>query len=168
MFEHVGQTPAATSRSRNLKRRMTWTEQRLWAELRKLDVNFRRQAPIGRYFADFACHAQRLVIEIDGGVHERLDEVQLKDFERQQWLEGQGYRVLRFTDRQVRDDVHGCIEEVQRHLALLLDGGGLGGGVAAEVGTVSGRASAPNRASPLASMCTPPSPALPPSRRKGV
>ena len=47
-----------------VKRRMTWTEARLWKELRKLDANFRRQAPIGRYFADFASHARRLVIEI--------------------------------------------------------------------------------------------------------
>jgi very-short-patch-repair endonuclease len=146
---------------------MTWTEQRLWDELRKLDVNFRRQAPIGRYFADFACHAQKLVIEIDGGVHERLDEVQLRDVERQLWLEGQGYHVIRFTDRQVRNDVHGCVEAVQQHLALLLDGGGLGGGVAAETTRMKRSAPTPNGSRRPTAAGTPPSPTLPPSRRKG-
>jgi very-short-patch-repair endonuclease len=128
---------------------MTWTEQRLWQELRKLDANFRRQAPIGRYFADFATHGPRLVIEVDGGVHERLDEVMLRDFERQQWLEGQGYTVLRFTDDQVRTDVHGCVEAMKRHLAPRPDG-------------------APSNAICGEPLRTPPSPALPPSRRKGA
>jgi very-short-patch-repair endonuclease len=98
---------------------MTWTEQRLWKELRKLDANFRRQAPIGRYFADFAAHGAKLVIEVDGGVHERLDEVVLRDFERQQWLEAEGYRVVRFSTRQVEDDVLACVEQVK---ILLLAG----------------------------------------------
>ncbi|HZZ69201.1 MAG TPA: endonuclease domain-containing protein, partial [Phenylobacterium sp.] len=120
MFEHAGQTPGTTARSRGLKRRATWTEQRLWQELRKLDANFRRQAPIGRYFADFASHGRRLVIEVDGGVHERLADVAARDVERQRWLETEGYRVLRFTDRQVQDDVHGCVHQIQE--ALLLDG----------------------------------------------
>jgi len=163
MFEHQGQTPAATSRSRSLKRRMTFTEQKLWDELRKLDANFRRQAPIGRYFADFASHGAKLVIEIDGGVHERLAEVQLRDVERQQWLESQGYRVVRFTDRQVCDDVYGCVEAI----ALLLDGGGLGGGVAAESKDRRLSAPTPSGVQAFAALCTPPSPALPPSRRKG-
>jgi very-short-patch-repair endonuclease len=116
----------ATKRARGMRARMNRTEQRLWDELRKLDANFRRQAPIGRYFADFASHGRKLVVEVDGGVHERLPQVAARDVERQSWLEGQGYRVVRFTDRQVWDDVHGVLEQVQ---ALLLDGGGLGGGV---------------------------------------
>ncbi|MBS0360312.1 MAG: DUF559 domain-containing protein [Proteobacteria bacterium] len=165
MFEHQGQTPAATSRSRSLKRQATFTERKLWDELRKLKVNFRRQAPIGRYFADFATHGARLIVEIDGGVHERLDEVQLRDFERQQWLEGQGYRVIRFTDRQVDGDVHNCVEIVRK--ALLLDGGGLGGGAAAEQNERRMLAPTPSDAWATTVLRTPPSPTLPPSRRKG-
>ncbi|MCR5880438.1 endonuclease domain-containing protein [Phenylobacterium sp. J367] len=111
---------------------MNGAELKLWKELRKLDQNFRRQAPIGRYFVDFASHGRRLVIEVDGGVHERLPEVALRDAERQRWLEAEGYRVLRFSDRQVWDDVHGVIDLIRE--ALLLDGGGLGGGGAAELG----------------------------------
>jgi very-short-patch-repair endonuclease len=165
MFEHLGHPAAATGRARSLRRRMTRSEETLWAELRKLNVNFRRQAPIGRYFADFASHGGKLVVEVDGEVHERLPEVALRDIERQRWLEGEGYRVLRFTDRQVRADVHGCVEIVKK--ALLLDGGGLGGGVAAEVTGGRGMAPAPNGARGPDALLTPPSPALPPSRRKG-
>ena len=112
MFEHQGQTAAATSRSRSLKRRMTWTEQKLWEGLRELDVNFRRQAPIGRYFADFACHSKRIVIEVDGGVHERLAEVHLRDVERQHWLEGQGYRVIRFWNNDVLKNPEGVLTTI--------------------------------------------------------
>jgi very-short-patch-repair endonuclease len=112
MFEHEGHSPAATGRARGLRRRMTWTETRLWKELRKLDANFRRQAPIGRYFADFASHGRRLVIEVDGAVHQRFGEVALRDAERQAWIESQGYRVIRFTDKQVSHDLHGCIETI--------------------------------------------------------
>jgi len=110
---------------------MNATEQRLWRALRKLDVNFRRQAPIGPYFADFAVHGRKIVIEVDGGVHERLAEVATRDLERQRWLESQGYKVLRFTDRQVRGHLDAVIAAVQE--ALLLDGGGLGGGEADEL-----------------------------------
>jgi very-short-patch-repair endonuclease len=167
MFEHQGYRADATARARSMRRRMTWSEQRLWPELRKLCANFRRQAPIGRYFADFACHAQQLVIEVDGGIHERLPEVAARDFERQQWLEGQGYRVLRFTDRPVANDLQVCVDAVRKALALPLDGGGLGGGVFAEMTGKLEWALAPNGASRLPDVRTPPSPALPPSRRKG-
>ena len=92
---------------------MTWSETRLWKELRKLDANFRRQAPIGRYFADFAAHGPRLVIEVDGAIHQAIAEIAVRDAERQAWLEAEGYRVLRFTDRQVSDDLSGCIDAVR-------------------------------------------------------
>jgi very-short-patch-repair endonuclease len=114
-----------------MRRRMTWAERVMWRELKKLDANFRRQAPIGRYFADFAAHGACVVVEIDGEIHERLEEVRLRDRERQAWLEGQGYRVLRFSNRDVEADVWGCVVQVK---ALLLDGGGWGGGVHAELG----------------------------------
>ena len=165
MFEHVGQAPGVTSRGRGLKRRMTRTEERLWKELRKLNLNFRRRAPIGRYFADFACHARRLVIEVDGGVHESLPDVAARDLERQRWLEGEGYRVLRFTDRQVSGDVHRCIEQVQE--ALLLDGGGLGGGECFELRQMAQVGVGAFQRPSTSSAATPPSPTLPPSRRKG-
>ncbi|MBU1325383.1 MAG: endonuclease domain-containing protein [Alphaproteobacteria bacterium] len=78
----------------------TLAEARLWELLRRFEVRFRREAPIGPYVTDFACHRARLIVEVDGGVHRRED-VALRDVHRQTWLEGQGYRVLRFTNDQV-------------------------------------------------------------------
>jgi len=110
-------------------------EQKLWRELRKLDVHIRRQAPIGPYIADFACHSRNLVIEVDGEVHERLAEVALRDYERAEWLKSRGYRVIRFTNRQVENDTFAVIQEVKHQLALPLDEEGLGwaGGKASPV-----------------------------------
>jgi very-short-patch-repair endonuclease len=116
-FERKSHAPGAVKRSRGLKRGMTWTEARLWKELRKLDANFRRQAPLGRYFADFATHAGKLVIEVDGEIHERLASVAVRDIERQAWIESQGYRVVRFSAREVEGDVLGCIKRIIAVLA---------------------------------------------------
>jgi very-short-patch-repair endonuclease len=105
---------------------MTSSERRLWRELKKLDLNFRRQAPIGAYFADFACLGRKLVIEVDGAVHELFPEVAARDAERQLWLEGQGYAVLRFATKEIEQDIFAVMAVIEK--ALLLDGGGLGGG----------------------------------------
>src|SRR6188768_3033604 len=59
-------------RARRLRRDTTDAERKLWLRLRELPMGssrFPRQATIGPYFADFACHAKRLVIELDGGQH---------------------------------------------------------------------------------------------------
>ena len=167
MFEHVGISAGVTSRAKSYRRRMNSSEQRLWRELRKLNANFRRQAPIGRYINDFACHGRRLVIEVDGGIHERIAEVAARDLERQRWIETHGYRVLRFTDNQVHKDVFAVMHEIEHALALPLDGGGLGGGEACEPGEACALAPTPNGASHPNTLHSPPSPTLPPSRGKG-
>jgi len=146
---------------------MNYPEQLPWKELRKLDVHIRRQAPIGRYVADFACHSKRVVIEVEGGVHERLPEVALRDIERTAWLQAQGYRVLRFTDVQVLGDLYGVVDTVKQALALPLDEGGVGGGAAWEPAGDVALGSEPTCASTRIVPLTPPSPTLPPSRGKG-
>jgi very-short-patch-repair endonuclease len=78
---------------------MTGTEQQLWAHLRGRKVEgwkFRRQHPIGEYIVDFACLAARLVVELDGYSHGFEAQISY-DESRQRWLEGQGYKVLRFS-----------------------------------------------------------------------
>jgi very-short-patch-repair endonuclease len=141
----------AVSRARALRRAMTVAERRLWAELRRLDLNIRRQAPIGRYIADFASHSPPLVIEVDG-VHHDLPSARLHDLERTAWLKGQGYEVLRFRESEVRDDP----AAVAAKIATILTGLRL-----------ANRRSAPPAASSSPPACTPPSPTLPPSRGKG-
>jgi very-short-patch-repair endonuclease len=158
----------ATPRARRLRRDSTLAERKLWIEVRKLELNVRRQAPIGKYVADFACHSARLVVELDGPRH-ALDEAQLHDAVRTKWLESQGYKVLRFPNEAALTDPNAVAQtigaEIRTRRALPLDGGGLGGGVVADLPVI--RASAPNRTARVASVDTPPSPTLPPSRGKG-
>jgi very-short-patch-repair endonuclease len=96
---------------------MTASERKLWQVLRYRDLKIRRQAPVGRYIADFIHHASKLVIEIDGGRH-RLPEQQLHDAERDAWFASQGYRVIRFSDAEAYgapDDLAARIEsEIQQ------------------------------------------------------
>jgi very-short-patch-repair endonuclease len=72
---------------------------------------FRRQVPIGRYIADFVCHEARLIVEIDGGQHDRSSP---QEAERSGFLEKEGYRILRFWNNEVLanpDGVHQTIAD---------------------------------------------------------
>ena len=79
------------------------TEALLWELLRDRrleDLKFRRQVPIGRYIADFLCARHRLIVEADGPLHEDS----LGDLERDAWLRGQGFKVLRFRNAEIHGD----------------------------------------------------------------
>jgi len=71
---------------------------------------FRRQEPIGSYVVDFICQEKRIIIEVDGGQHSIEQE---RDNERDNWLEGQGYKVLRFWNNEVLINVEGVLEVIQ-------------------------------------------------------
>jgi very-short-patch-repair endonuclease len=108
--------PFHTQLARELRADPTDAERRLWSHLRahKLDgYKFRRQYPIGRYIADFACRSQRLVIELDGNGHryDRLDDTQ-----RTAQLESYGYRVLRFWNYDVLTDSERVVEAIRSAL----------------------------------------------------
>jgi very-short-patch-repair endonuclease len=83
-------TSGAHSRARALRRNMTDAERQMWRILRLHQMDghkFRRQVPIGRFIADFACHEARLIIEIDGGQH---DPSLPSENEREKFLESEG------------------------------------------------------------------------------
>ena len=93
----------------------TDAERVLWQHLRHLIVDgshFRRQATIGPYFADFACHAAKLVIELDGGQHNEAPGL-ARDAKRTADLESRGYRVLRFWNNDVLRNIDGVLEAIQ-------------------------------------------------------
>ena len=93
----------------------------MWARLRKAQIDghrFRRQHPVGPYFADFACERLKLIVEVDGGVH-GLDEVILRDHFRQAELEGLGWTVIRFTNAEVLDYPELVIIAIRSHAARL-------------------------------------------------
>jgi very-short-patch-repair endonuclease len=91
-----------------MRREPTYAEQRLWKLLRKTDLRFRRQAPFGPYVVDFFCHRHRLIVELDGGVH-NLTLVAARDDARDAWLTGRGYRVMRFANNIPPDGVLSAI-----------------------------------------------------------
>ena len=97
-------------RARRLRTEPTWTEAKLWERLRLLPIRIRRQAPIGPYVIDFACLRARLVIEVDGGVHDRTD-VAVRDLERDAWLATQGYRVLRIDSRRIPEELDSVVAD---------------------------------------------------------
>lgn len=105
---------------RALRQSQTPAEARLWQALRggRLDgLKFRRQHRIEPYVADFACEPLRLILELDGGVHED-DEQALKDLYRQQDLERLGWSVLRFPNADVMGDLPGVLEAIRQHVKL--------------------------------------------------
>jgi len=107
--------------ARRNRKEPTAEERRLWVRLRdrKLDgAKFRRQGRIGPYIVDFVCSEAKLIVEIDGPVHE-LTERREKDLERQRWLEKEGYYVLRFTDRESRDDIDRVLNRIAAALVAL-------------------------------------------------
>ena len=122
--------PGVRARARCLRTIPTWTEAKLWERLRKLDIRVRRQAPIGPYVVDFACLRARLVIEVDGGVH-NLTDVALRDLKRDAWLASEGYRVLRIDSRRIPGDLDAVVAEITNAIRLKaplpLEGEGAGG-----------------------------------------
>ena len=110
--------------ARSLRANGTDAERALWRSLRSarfLGYPFRRQQPMGPYIVDFVCRSARLVIEVDGGHH--AAQV-LRDRKRSAWLRGLGYRVIRFTDREVLTELGG--EEDSIWQALTQERGGRG------------------------------------------
>ena len=98
-------------RARELRRDMTAAERKLWWRLRELAAagsHFRRQATIGPYFVDFACHTNKLVIELDGGQHNYAGQLR-RDLKRDAFLKRNGYRVLRFWNNDVRENIDGVL-----------------------------------------------------------
>src|SRR5437868_10158909 len=89
-------------------------ERALWRALKEIPMDgthFRRQAQIGPYVVDFFCPAKRLIIELDGGHHSE-DETAKHDRERQLWLEQEGYRLVRFWNSEINDDLTAVLERI--------------------------------------------------------
>jgi very-short-patch-repair endonuclease len=104
-------------RARALRRDPTEAEKKLWLHLRDIfpgKSHFRRQATIGPYFADFACHQTKIVIEVDGGQHADSQS----DTRRTEYLESRGYRVLRFWNNDVLSNIEGVLESICSNIGV--------------------------------------------------
>lgn len=94
----------AIARARRLRQLATTAERLFWELVRNRQFagfKFRRQHPIGPYTVDFYCAALRVVVELDGAAHRGR---KAEDAYRQEWLERRGFRVIRFTNRQVEEE----------------------------------------------------------------
>ncbi|MFA5995148.1 MAG: DUF559 domain-containing protein [Patescibacteria group bacterium] len=110
--------------AKKLREKQTTAEYILWQQLRRKQINnakFKRQHPIGRYIADFYCRKAKLIIEVDGLIHEKQIE---RDQARDLYLLQLGYTVLRFSNNQVINNINEVLN-IFHHSPLLL-GEGLG------------------------------------------
>jgi very-short-patch-repair endonuclease len=105
--------------ARNLRKRQTRAEERLWRNLRARQLGsakFRRQVPIGNYIVDFISFEKKIVIELDGGQHAATTT---RDAARDSWLKGRGYSVLRFWDNDVFRNMEGILEVIRKNVASI-------------------------------------------------
>jgi very-short-patch-repair endonuclease len=108
--------PGAVAHARSLRRPGTPQERILWQTLRRhaAHARFRRQAPIGPYFVDFISHGAKLVVELDGAHHAGQQDY---DADRTRFLEAEGYRVLRFWNRDIKQNLDGVFRAIETALA---------------------------------------------------
>ena len=105
-------TPEIFHKSQELRRIMTKAEKILWNELRGKKLNnlkFRRQHPCSRFILDFYCHEKRIVIELDGEVH---NTQKVKDDSRTDALKEMGLKVIRFRNEEVVDDLERVLNRI--------------------------------------------------------
>lgn len=100
--------------SRRLRKGATDAEAKLWRHLERIPIegtHFRRQVPIGPYFADFVCHQIGLVIELDGSQHASPTGL-LHDEKRTAFLQSQGYHVLRFWNSDIFNELDAVLDTI--------------------------------------------------------
>jgi very-short-patch-repair endonuclease len=103
--------PSAKRHARAMRRAPTDAERKLWHALRDRrlqSVKFRRQAPVGSYIADFLSIERRLIVEADGDQHAQSE----RDVVRDGWLVRNGYRVLRFSNRDILREMESVLATI--------------------------------------------------------
>ena len=105
-----------TDHARRMRANPTDSESRLWWALRgrQTGAKFRRQMPVGRYIADFACLSHRLIVEVDGSQH---GETNLYDQRRNHWMTEHDFLVLRFGNDSVLHELEGVLTIIAQALA---------------------------------------------------
>ncbi len=105
--------------AKRLRNNVTDAEQILWNSIsnKQLGVKFRRQHPISFFIADFYCHEKKLIIELDGSIH-NLPEVIKKDIERQKALEKFGIKVIRFKNFELYNNLNSVLEKIKETMQV--------------------------------------------------
>ena len=107
------------TKARELRKNPTEVERKLWKYLRLRQLGgykFRRQQPLGSYIVDFVYLEKKLIVELDGGQH----SIQINyDAKRTEWLETHGFRVLRFWNNDVLEEIEIVKELIAKELGLI-------------------------------------------------
>ncbi len=103
--------------SKKLRNNSTKEEIILWQSLKQkqLGVKFRRQQPIGKYIADFVCFEKKIIIELDGGQHNESSNIE-KDKMRDLFFNQNGFKVVRFWNNEIHQNLDGVIEKIQTEI----------------------------------------------------
>ena len=111
---HFGAIKSIFENAEFLRKHMTHEEKIMWGYIsnNQLEYKFRRQHPIWMYIADFYCHELKLVIEIDGGIHDQED-VKINDYIRENDLVDFGIKVIRFTNHEMKCEIDKVIADIK-------------------------------------------------------
>ena len=104
--------------ARILRKNSTIQEKRIWNLLKNHQfhgLKFKRQQPIGDYIVDFICKEAKVIIEIDGGQHNETENI-IADENRTKYLENKGYKVIRFWNNEVYENVEGVIKKIEQEI----------------------------------------------------
>ena len=102
--------------ARELRKNQTPQERKLWNILRNhqfCGYEFRRQYPIGDYIVDFICREKKIIIELDGGQHNEGENI-INDVKRTEFLKSLGYKVIRFWNNEVDNNVEGVFDIIKK------------------------------------------------------
>jgi very-short-patch-repair endonuclease len=114
MKKRMRTTETIQARAKELRKEATPSEQILWQRLRNRQLGgfkFRRQAPMGRVIADFYCAECKLMVEVDGDIHDLQKE---EDEQRTKEIERHGYRVIRFRNEEVEKNLEAVLNQILR------------------------------------------------------
>ena len=116
MSMFYGASPMIFELAKKLRNNVTPTEMILWGRLKEYfpELKFRRQHPISDYIADFYCHSCKLVIEIDGSIH-NLPDVKTNDEIRQKDLKELGLKVIRFTNSDILHNLEASLKKIEKN-----------------------------------------------------
>ena len=108
--------------AKDLRRNMTDAEKLLWNHLKAgvKGLKFRRQHPIGIYIADFYCHKLKLIIEVDGSIHD-VQEVRENDGKRESDLKEWGNTIIRFSNDRVFKNLDSVLDEINKTVENLIN-----------------------------------------------
>jgi very-short-patch-repair endonuclease len=111
-MNHRRTTPKVFAHATELRHNLTPAEEKLWAHLRThrmADAHFRRQHAIGNYIVDFCAPRRKLIVELDGSQHLEQEEY---DAERTEFLKSKGYKVLRFWNNDVMNNIDSVLNVI--------------------------------------------------------